>query len=79
MSNLKDTLTTICGLLFVVCGAVLGVRTEVVMPNWIISICIITMAICGAVSMYLSGKNADGSTKTTSQIEAKTKERGVSQ
>jgi hypothetical protein len=69
MENLKDTATTACGLIFVICTALLGVQTQVVLPKWVLTACIIGIAISGAITMWLTGKNPDGSKKSIEQVE----------
>lgn len=70
MNNLKDTVTTICGILFAVCGAVIGIQTQVSLPAWLITAAVVIGAVCAAVTMYLTGKNPDGSKKTPDQAAA---------
>ena len=68
MENLKDTVSTICGVLFVICGAILGVQTEVAMPKWIITTAVVVSAISAAITMYMTGKNPNGTKKTIEQV-----------
>jgi uncharacterized membrane protein YfcA len=70
MNNLKDTITTVCGILFAVCGAIIGIQTQVALPEWIITVAVVVGAISAAVTMYLTGKNPDGTKKTPEQAAA---------
>jgi hypothetical protein len=73
MKNLKDLMTTIAGVLgflSFVGGIIMGVLTQnaVAIPK----VFIIVVGICGALAAgllgYFSGKNPDGTTKTSTQV-----------
>lgn len=70
MSNLKDTLTTVCGWVTVVGGAVLGAVAagQITLPASVTGILGGVVAIALAVTQFLTGKNPDGSTKSVSQV-----------
>jgi hypothetical protein len=68
MENFKDMATTICGLVFIVCTSLLGVQTQVVLPKWVLTACIVGIAISGGLTMWLTGKNPDGSKKSIEQV-----------
>jgi hypothetical protein len=70
MENLKDKITTISGLLFVICGAVLGVQTQYPLPKCVVTIAAVLASVCAAVTMYMTGKNPNGTTKTSEQAAA---------
>ncbi len=69
MKDIKSTLSTICGVLGVIGGAILA------LPQYGIEVPAIVKAVAGtfvAMSVgvigYLTGKNPDGTAKTTDQI-----------
>lgn len=70
MSNIKDLLTTICGWVTVIGGAVLaGVASgQIILPATVTTIIGSLVGIAVAVTQFLTGKNPDGSTKSTSQV-----------
>jgi hypothetical protein len=68
MQNVKDVASTVCGLLFVICGAVLGTASQITLPKWAVTASVVVMAISGAVSMYLTGKRPDGTAKSPEEI-----------
>ena len=74
MNNIKDTVTTICGWITVVGGAVLGAQVagQITLPTSIVGILGSVVAVALAVSQFLSGKNANGTTKTPSQVASQT-------
>ena len=69
-SNLKDTLTTICSIAIIVGGAILSMSVAgVTLPAWLTAGASAVVAIATALTAALTGKNADGSTKTTAQLQ----------
>lgn len=79
MQNYKDTASSICGLVAALSVATAG--ADKIWPNYLPTWLVITWYILGAGAVYyaanLIGKNADGSTKTETQVanqnaEAKT-------
>lgn len=64
MTNLKDTLSTICGLIVALCTALLGI-TQFTLPAWVNVTATILIAVAGAVLGFLQGRNPDGSKKKT--------------
>jgi VIT1/CCC1 family predicted Fe2+/Mn2+ transporter len=68
MKDIKNVVTTICGLIIAICGALLGVATQVTLPSWLITTCIISMAVATAILGFFSGRNPDGSSKTPTQL-----------
>jgi hypothetical protein len=70
MSNLKDTLSTIAGIMLAIGGVILALPSQgVVLPEWATIAGTVLLALGGAVMGILQGKNADGSMKTAAQIE----------
>ena len=75
MKNLKDTVTTICGLLIAVTGSVqVIIAMGVVLPQTVVSGSIIVGVVSMSVLGYFTGKNPDGSKKTPEQIAAQLKQ-----
>ena len=71
MTNIKDTLTTICGFIFGIATAVLTYQqsTGIAFPEWLTVALGIAITISGFVIFYFTGKNPDGSTKTVTQVQ----------
>lgn len=71
MKNFKDTATTILGIIFAICTALvtLSVSMPTIFPTWVNTACGVLIAISGALLGYLTGKNPDGSKKTPEQAE----------
>ena len=68
-SNLKDKLSTICGLLAAVCGAILVAgQSGVTIPGWLNAVCGATSAVCLAIIGYLTGKTPAAKPKTINQV-----------
>ena len=64
MKNLKDTVTTICGIIIAICGAILGLSVSgIALPTWVITVCTILSAIAAAINGVLIGRNPNGSVK----------------
>ena len=75
MKNLKDKLSSICGIVFLVGGAIVSVGATggVALPVWLVAGAGVSTAISGAVIGILTGKNPNGSTKAIEQVEAQNK------
>lgn len=58
--NLKDTLSTICGIVFAICVALVAVPG---LPVIVSQIAAGGMAVSGAIIGIMTGKNPNGSTK----------------
>ena len=69
-SNIKDKLTTIVGIVFAIAGSIAAAATQVSLPSWLTAAAGTALAISGGVMAFLTGKNPDGTTKTTDQIVA---------
>ena len=71
MDDLKSKATTIAGLIFAVCSAIVAASTSgfIVLPVAVVTIAGLLAAISGAVIGFFTGKNADGSAKSASQIQ----------
>jgi hypothetical protein len=69
MKNLKDNLSTICGILFLIGGAIVSVGATggIAEPTWLVSGAGILTAVSGAIVGFLTGKNPNGSTKSVEQ------------
>ena len=68
-SNLKDTLSTVCGVVFAIGTAILGVAASgVVLPGWLTAGATAVIAIAGGVLGFLTGKNPNLSTKSAEQV-----------
>ena len=72
MSNIKDTLSTICAWVTVVGGAVLAavVSGALVLSPTITGILTTIVGVAIAISQFLTGKLPNGTTKTPDQINA---------
>ena len=69
MSNLKDALGTIAGIMLAVGGVILALPAQgVVLPEWATIAGTVLLALGGAIMGILTGKNADGTKKSTQQI-----------
>lgn len=74
MKNLKDKITTICGILILLTGTILTVeKSGIVLPLWLTNASTAIGIIAASVLAYYTGKNPDGSTKTELQINAQQK------
>jgi hypothetical protein len=60
MKNLKDTLSTVCGITFAISTALLTVPGA---PKWLSIAAGFGLALSGAIIGILTGKNPNGSTK----------------
>lgn len=70
-SNLKDTLSTIAGLVFAVASAILAATASgLVLPAWLTTACGVAVAISGALIGFLTGKAPSGKAKTEEQVVA---------
>lgn len=68
--NLKDKVSTVCGILLVVSGALLSVVTAgVALPAVVVTGATLTASLSGGILAYLTGKNPNGSKKTVTQVE----------
>lgn len=73
MSNLKDILTTISGILGSIGVLIVSLSGElakvsIVLPDWAQVVAGICTAVSVVVIGFLQGKNADGTTKSVNQI-----------
>jgi hypothetical protein len=74
LSNLKDFITTICGIIILAAGIIhTVVLSGVTVAPTIVNIFTTAGIVAAAVLAYFTGKNPDGSTKTTEQITAQQK------
>jgi len=68
-SNLKDTLSTIAGVLFAVCtGIVTASASGVTLPSGLVAAAGTLAAISGAVIGFLTGKAPNATSKTPEQV-----------
>lgn len=78
MRNLKDTLTTIAGVMIAIGGVLLSLVTAgIILPAWATTGGIILATLGGAIISYFGGKNPNGSTKSAKQIEAQNEQAKV--
>ena len=70
MNNLKDILSTICGVIIAICGAGTGLiwQLGITLPHWISVVAIALAGVAVIVLGLLQGKNPNGSTKTPTQV-----------
>lgn len=67
-SNLKDTLSTIVGIVGGVAASILTAeKSGLVLPAWVAPVCNGVVAVSTIIFGVLMGKNPDGTTKTTEQ------------
>jgi hypothetical protein len=78
LSNLKDTVSSICGFLFALGGAGVGLSTQIPLPKGVVVASYSAMAVSGAVVGFLTGKAPNGSTKTDAQVQAQNPPTGLS-
>jgi hypothetical protein len=76
MKNLKDTLTTIAGVMVAFGGTVytLG-KAGIVLPEWLNTAGVVAATVGASIGLYLTGKNPDGSTKSAAQVEAQNEQK----
>jgi len=71
MRNLKDTITTIAGIMIAVGGVLLALtQAGITLPAWCNTLGVALPIIGSAIVAYFSGKAPNGATKTPEQIEA---------
>ena len=68
MANLKDYVTSACAYLFSLGMAGIGLSSQITLPKPIVVASYSAVAVSGAITLVLTGKNPDGSTKTPEQI-----------
>lgn len=70
MENLKDKVSTICGVIFAVCTSIVATAASgvIVLPTWLTATAGTLIAVSGGIIGILTGKNPNGSTKTTEQV-----------
>lgn len=65
ISNIKDTISTVCGWVIGICGAILAVTIQgVVIPPIVLTIAASAASIATVILGILTGKNPDGTTKS---------------
>ena len=71
LSNLKDTVTTICAWVTVVGGAVLAAQVagQISLPDVVTGILGTAVGLAVAITQFLTGKNPNGSKKSDAQVE----------
>ncbi len=67
-SNIKDKLSTICGVLIAIGGGILVVGQTVKLPEWLNAAAGAVMAVCTAIIGYLTGKTPAAKAKTSDQV-----------
>lgn len=78
MKNLKDTLTTIAGVMIAIAGVILALSTNgIILPTWVTTGGVVLATVGAAIIAYLGGKNPDGSTKSKLQVENQNKQSKV--
>jgi len=65
-SNIKDKLSTFCGILGAITGGIL--ISGVDLPAWLKTVCGATSAVCLAVIGFLTGKTPAAKPKTEEQV-----------
>lgn len=69
-SNIKDTLTTIFGIVLAISGSIvsLSISGGILIPVWLLTSSTIAATLSGTVIGLLTGKNPNGTTKSDAQI-----------
>lgn len=75
MKDIKNTVTTICGLVVAVCGSLLAASFAAKFPEWLQITLGALVAVATAVMGFYSGRNSDGTKKTPGQIEWQAKQK----
>lgn len=74
MKNLKDTVTTICGIIIALSGGIYAAdQAGIVLSPKLVSGSVLAGILATSILAYFSGKNPNGTTKTPEQIEAQMK------
>ena len=69
MKNIKDKLTTLCGVIIAVCGVLTGLsQSGIVLSSGVQTGSIIAGSLAGGIIAFFTGKNSDGSTKLPEQL-----------
>lgn len=69
MTNLKDKVSTICGIIIALSGSVLTLeKAGIALPAAVTTGSAIAGAVALAILGYLTGKNPDGSAKSPEQV-----------
>ena len=71
MSNYKDLLSTICGIVIAICGAGTGLiwQLGVTLPGWVSPTAIALAGIAAIILGLVTGKNPNLTTKTPRQVD----------
>ena len=70
-SNLKDTLTTICGIVLAISGGLVTAHISgLVLPAWLVTASGVLATVSGAIIGWLTGKAPNATTKTPDQVVA---------
>ena len=71
-SNLKDTLSTICGILLAICIPVVALITvgTIIVPTVVTGVLVTIIAVSTGLNGYLIGKAPNAALKTDSQVIA---------
>lgn len=68
-SNIKDTVSTICGILVAIGGSILVAgQSGVVLPSWLTTASGVTVAVGTAIIGYLTGKAPNAAKKSPDQV-----------
>ncbi len=68
-SNIKDKLSTICGILGAISGGILiAAQGGLSLPGWLIATAGTISAVCLAIIGYLTGKTPAAAKKTEDQV-----------
>lgn len=70
MTNLKDKVSNVCGFVFAIAGIILTLPTMgIVLPAVIITVATASVTVSGGVIAYLTGKQPNGTAKSSSAVE----------
>ena len=70
MKNYKDTISTICGIVFAICSSlIIAINSGLTLPSWIVGTCGALIAVSGAMIGIMTGKTPNLTSKSESQVE----------
>lgn len=78
MNNIKDTFSTIAGVMGAIGAAIIALPTQgIVVPTWLLALGGVFVAVSVVVIGYFNGKTAEGKTKSPELlIDQKSKQEG---
>ncbi len=75
MKNIKDTITTVCGIIMAVAASISGLDIALTqagykdfLPSWVLPTSIVILGITGAINGFFIGKKSTGKTKNDNEL-----------